>query len=126
MAIKIITPQAPSATTQEGNTATGSSNNPSGNPVKSPAVMEIQPDIAPDVASIQSQYPKVGQQIVAMWGSRKLQGFLNGIIFDERGNRQGFPLSTVSTLLRIYEYHAKLVPDNSKEQAWDYVEGGRR
>ena len=77
-------------------------------------------DIAPDVAVIQEKFPRIGNRIALLWGSAELQKFLNELIFDARGDRQGFPPATAEVLLRIHRYHGKVVPEDDKN-AWNKV-----
>ncbi|MBI4807651.1 MAG: hypothetical protein HY799_01685 [Nitrosomonadales bacterium] len=76
--------------------------------------------VAPDVSLILEHYPKVGEKIAVMWGSQELHKYLGDTIFDARGGRQGFPMSVVSALLRLFQYHSTLIP-GSEDDAWDHV-----
>jgi uncharacterized protein len=96
MAIKIATPKARSA------------------PV-------LPPTVAPDFSLIQEQFPKIGERITVMWGSVALQDYLNKIVFDERGGRQGFPMPVVSALMRLHEYHGTMMPETEDKDAWGHV-----
>jgi hypothetical protein len=90
---------------------------------KAPPAPILPPDIAPDFTLIQQQFPKIGEKMSLMWGSVVLQDYLSKTIFDERGGRQGFPMPIVSALMRLYEYHSKLIPDVSgkNQDTWDDV-----
>ena len=96
MAIKIATPKTPSA------------------PV-------LPPGLAADFSLIQGQFPKICEKITLLWGTVPLQEYLNKIIFDERGGRQGFPMPVVSALMRLHEYHGTLMPEPKAEDTWDGV-----
>ena len=69
-------------------------------------VSTLPSDIAKDVALVQEQYPKIGAQITQLWGSPELIIFLDSILFDERGDRSGFPSEIASALLRLYKNHS--------------------
>src|SRR5271169_5693427 len=77
-------------------------------------------DTAPDVLLVVDRFPRIGDKIKLMWGSVELHKYLNGIIVDERGDRQGFPPQIGTALLRIYREHSKLLPDNDNN-AWNKV-----
>jgi hypothetical protein len=47
--------------------------------------------------------------------------YLNSILFDERGGRQGFPEAVITALFRVYEADRRLVPKASKGDIWDVV-----
>jgi hypothetical protein len=87
---------------------------------KVPPAPILPPDIALDFSLVQKQFPKIGEKMSLMWGTVVLQDYLNKIIFDERGGRQGFPMPIVSALMRLYEYHSKLIPDvaSNNQDTW--------
>jgi|GEM_PF-4468583 hypothetical protein len=60
-------------------------------------------DVAQDISLIQEQYPRISERITHLWGSSELEVFLDSILFDERGDRHGFPASVASALLRIHK-----------------------
>jgi hypothetical protein len=88
---------------------------------KTPSAPMLPSDLAPDFALIQEQFPKIGEKMTLMWGSVALQAYLNKTIFDERGGRQGFPMPVVSALMRLYDYHASLMPAPGAGDAWEQV-----
>ncbi len=88
---------------------------------KAPGVPVLPTTIAPDFSLIQEQFPKIGEKITVMWGSVALQDYLNKIVFDERGGRQGFPMPVVSALMRLHEYHGTLMPEAKAEDTWDGI-----
>ena len=79
--------------------------------------VELPAAVLPDVSIIRQQHPKIGDKITLLWGSAALQKYLNDLIFDERGDREGFPKSSASALLRIFKEHGKLVSEDHKN-AW--------
>jgi len=82
---------------------------------KPPPAPTLPADIAPDVAVIREKFPRIGNKIALLWGSAELQKFLNELIFDARGDRQGFPPATAEVLLRIHRYHGNLlVPEDDR------------
>lgn len=78
--------------------------------------------IQPDVLIIREKYPNIGNKIAALWGSAQLHKYLNQIIIDDRGGRQGFPQPIVSALLRIFQHHSSLVPIHvGMDSTWDHA-----
>jgi hypothetical protein len=77
--------------------------------------------IAQDVSLILERYPKIGEKIKQSWGSGDLQSYLNSLIYDERGGRQGFPEKIVSALFRVYEGHTTLFPETKRGDIWDVI-----
>jgi hypothetical protein len=82
---------------------------------------ELPTDIAQDAALVQEQYPRIGEKILQLWGTAELNEYLDSVLFDERGSRNGFPLTIVSALMRIHESHISLVPSNGTGDYWDTV-----
>jgi hypothetical protein len=88
---------------------------------KKPSAPALPLGIASDFSLVQERFPKLGEKILLMWGTSSLQTYLSKTIFDERGGRQGFPLPIVSALMRLYEYHEKLLPGavTTPAQIWE-------
>ncbi|ADE10908.1 hypothetical protein [Sideroxydans lithotrophicus] len=81
----------------------------------------LPPGLASDFSLVREQFPKIADKITALWGSVVLQEYLSKTIFDERGGRQGFPMPVVSALMRIFDYHGTLMPENKTEDNWGHV-----
>ncbi len=75
---------------------------------------ELPPVVLPDVTLIQDQYPHIAGKIRLLWGSAALHNFLNDLIFDGRGDREGFPTAIAAALLRVHKENDKLVSDDHK------------
>lgn len=74
-------------------------------------------EVAIELEVINKHFPRIGGRIMSMWGNVALQQYLKQLIFDDRGDRQGFPSEVVTALLRIYEVHEPLVPKRQLD-AW--------
>lgn len=89
---------------------------------KAPPAQLLPPVIEPDVSVIKEHYPIISNKISALWGTIQLHKFLNQVIIDDRGNRQGFPQPVISALLRVYQYHTRLVPNAlTPDDTWDHA-----
>jgi len=89
---------------------------------KAPPVEALPPVIQSDVLIIRAHYPNIGNKIAALWGSVQLHKYLNQIIIDDRGDRQGFPQPVVSALLRIFQHHSSVAPaDAAMDATWDHA-----
>jgi hypothetical protein len=82
---------------------------------------DLTKSIAQDVSTIVERYPKIGEKIKQSWGSGDLRNYLNSLIYDERGGRQGFPENIVSALFRVYESHTILYPEIKRGDIWDVI-----
>jgi len=82
---------------------------------KSPCPLAALPfEAVPDTNMIKNEYPVIGKRIEMLWGSAELQGYLNDLIYDHRGDREGFPRHIAAAILRIHRMHGKLVSEDHK------------
>lgn len=89
---------------------------------KAPPVQDLPAVIAADVVTIKELYPNISNKIAALWGTVQLHKFLNQVIIDDRGNRQGFPQPIISALMRVFQNHSKVVPHAlPPDDTWDHV-----
>ena len=78
-----------------------------GNPDASAAVTD--PHL---LSSLEQRYPRVTLELVERWGKPSLEGFLDNLILDSRGNRQGFAPDAMEELLLLYSVHREYRPSN--------------
>ena len=51
-----------------------------------------------DLSPLEEQFPRLGHEIVAFWGSPTCFDQLQGLLVDSRGGRKGFPEEVYSDL----------------------------
>ncbi|XZG70808.1 ankyrin repeat domain-containing protein [Chitinibacteraceae bacterium HSL-7] len=59
-------------------------------------------------------FPRVAAQLVDFWGSEQFDGYLQSLLIDDRGDRQGFPPTVAEELLvlmRVADKQRHIVPD---------------
>jgi hypothetical protein len=71
------------------------------------------------VALLKSRYPRIHQTLVAIWGTGPGEAYLDGLIMDERGNRQGFPPEVLRALLVLQRVHFQAFGTFKKVDPWD-------
>jgi hypothetical protein len=76
--------------------------------------------VAPDVMLVMDSFPKIGDNIMLMWGCLELKKYLCDLIVNERGIHPSFPPEIATALMRIQDEHSKLFPDITVN-AWDSV-----
>ncbi|HEX4325773.1 MAG TPA: hypothetical protein VH105_03095 [Burkholderiales bacterium] len=64
------------------------------------------------ISSLEQKYPRVTLELVERWGKPSLEGFLDNLILDSRGNRQGFAPEAMEELLLLYNVHREHRPSN--------------
>ena len=85
-----------------------------------PPPTELPPGVQADVLRILEFYPRIGERIALLWGSAELQKYLNELIFDKRGGREGFPPHIASIILRLHKEHDMIVVDKDNN-SWNNV-----
>jgi hypothetical protein len=64
------------------------------------------------ISALELRYPRVTLELVERWGKPSLEGFLDNLILDSRGNRQGFAPEAMEELLLLYSVHREYRPAN--------------
>ncbi len=71
------------------------------------------------VALLKTLFPRIHQNLVTMWGTGPGEAYLDGLIMDERGNRQGFPPDVLRALLVLQRVHFQTFGTFKKIDPWD-------
>lgn len=67
------------------------------------------------------QYPRIVNRLALLWSSeRQCRRYLDSLVMDERGGRQGFPLELVIELGNLLSYYDELHPARS-EGVWEWA-----
>lgn len=59
---------------------------------------------------LEQRYPRVTLELVERWGKPSLESFLDNLILDSRGDRQGFAPEAMEELLLLYNVHREHRP----------------
>ena len=76
------------------------------------------------IAVLKSNFPRIHQNIVSMWGRPEGEEFLDNLIMDDRGGRQGFPQDVMGALLLLQRVHFQKFGTFKKVDPWDLVKIG--
>lgn len=57
------------------------------------------------VSALEKHFPRIADKITLMWGSEEFPEFLSGLMIDNRGDRQGFPLAVIEEMMFLNEIH---------------------
>lgn len=71
------------------------------------------------VALLKTLFPRIHQNLVTLWGTGPGEDYLDGLIMDERGNRQGFPPDVLRALLVLQRVHFQRFGTFKKIDPWD-------
>ncbi len=64
-------------------------------------VKSSQPEIIHITSALETIFPKIAENLTLVWGHPECEGYLNKLIIDNRGNRQGFSLDIICELLLL-------------------------
>ena len=80
-----------------------------------------------EVRSALEDYPRICARVQQLWGTAECEGYLNTLVIDTRGNRQGFPPPMMEELLYLGRLARALVIINIGGDLWDgYDQAGDR
>lgn len=71
------------------------------------------------VEMLKTLFPRIHQSLLALWGSAPGEAYLDGLIVDERGDRQGFPPDVLRGLLVLQRIHFEKFGTFKKVDPWD-------
>lgn len=57
------------------------------------------------VSALEKHFPRIADKITLMWGAEEFPEFLSGLMIDNRGDRQGFPLAVIEEMMFLNEIH---------------------
>lgn len=76
----------------------------------------LPPDIQP--RALLYKFPRIANLIAAMWGDpNSLRRYVDDLLVDKRGNRQGFPVDVLRELFELRAHYDELHPPATNP--WD-------
>jgi hypothetical protein len=70
----------------------------------------LPPDVQP--TALLHHYARIANVIAAAWrDSKALRSYMDCLLDDDRGNRQGFPRDVLRELLALREYYDSVDPE---------------
>ena len=70
---------------------------------------------------VAAAYPRVADRIRTLWGTPQCDAYLDELLIDRRGGRQGFPPDVVSALLLLSEEHQTRFGFRKDLPKWDDI-----
>jgi hypothetical protein len=75
-------------------------------------VESLPPNIRP--SALLRQYPRIANLVAAAWGDRKsFDTYMDSLLTDKRGNRQGFPPEVLKDLAELRRFYDVAKDDTS-------------
>ena len=67
----------------------------------------------------EAKYPRIVERIGILWGTVGMAKYFTEILFDDRGDREGFPPDVMQELFGLSNYHETKKPSRAAlESAW--------
>jgi hypothetical protein len=67
----------------------------------------------------EEKYPRIVEKIALLWGTVAMSRYFNELLFDDRGDREGFPSDVMMELFALSNYNESTKPSRSAiESAW--------
>lgn len=63
---------------------------------------EFANTIGSEQSAIEEQFPRIAKALCELWGKAGYAPYLHSLVFDERGNRQGFPADVGAELFMLH------------------------
>jgi len=67
---------------------------------------------------IQQHFERIAQSINQFWGSEHFDSYIEKLLIDERGSRQGFPPEVAEALLRLSRLHVERFGFGRADDVW--------
>ena len=87
------------------------------------AYLDNDPNLYP--GALAQQFPHIFGKLVELMDKNEFSHYLNDVIFDSRGGRQGFPPEVVSELWKL-QWHRMRVDSAShadaKQDYWNWIQ----
>ncbi len=71
------------------------------------------------IATLKAEFPRIHQRLLPLWGTGEGEAYLDSLIVDERGNRQGFPPGVMRSLLVLQRVHFDVFGTFKRVDPWD-------
>jgi hypothetical protein len=71
----------------------------------------------------EEKYPRIVDKIEILWGTIGMDRYFKELLFDERGDRAGFPPDVMAELFALNNYNESMKPSRSAIMA-TWSEGG--
>ncbi len=69
---------------------------------------------------ISTQFPGIIEKMISLWEAPEFEKYLDGLLFDTRGNRHGFPPDVTDELWAIHNYRMKRAFEREPVAEKDY------
>ena len=67
----------------------------------------------PGVCAIEGRYPHIASKLIGYWGSNQLLPYLNSLLIDDRGDREGFAFDALLEMQLLKELHLDVFPHHA-------------
>lgn len=91
-------------------------------------VSERRPDKAGwrEFSAIERRFPHIAQKLTSLWGTREIDRYMDSLLIDSRGDRQGFPEEVLEELVFLagirwyFTHHAARLIDETRFEPFQF------
>lgn len=65
------------------------------------------------ICSIEARYPHIAAKMIAYWGGKQFLPYLNSLLIDDRGDRDGFAFDALLEMQMLKEVHLDAFPHHA-------------
>lgn len=74
------------------------------------------------LSELERRFPHIAGNVVQKWGKPDLLRYLDALMVDERGGRQGFPFDVLQDIMLLMEIHNLNHPrGGANSHPWDFT-----
>lgn len=74
---------------------------------------------------LERDFGRIFSKVIELWGSEKLDEFLNGLFIDDKGGRQGFPPEVMREIFALSRLNEAQLAAQAQRAPWE-IENARR
>lgn len=76
--------------------------------------------MAEHLSEIERRFPHVAESVVQRWGKPEALRYLDSLMMDSRGGRQGFPFEVLQELMLLRDVHV-LNYGGPRKSPWEFT-----
>jgi hypothetical protein len=87
-------------------------------------VFKSRPELYP--RHIEEKHSRILEALASLWGDMEIHDYFDKVLFDSRGNRQGFPVEVMQELMMLQKIHDHRFPRAAatlSPTGWTWADG---
>lgn len=67
--------------------------------------------------ALEAQHPRIFSKLGDLWGTPMIDAYLDDLVIDKRGGRQGFPADVMADIFHLYSLHERFLAQTRAQKA---------